>query len=192
MTVLEWPPLADHVEYVPSPNKAGYGRQPQWRAVVWHISEGSLAGTVGWLTSPASLASAHVVIGRAGEIFNLVPLNEAAWCHGRTCEPDMKNPIVQQTVDAGINPNLVALSIECVGYSTWGTSGSLTVPQRAALERVTAYLCMRFHLTADRTHILGHYQWDSCSRGGCPGFSTAEWRDMIARVHQLTLLWRGW
>lgn len=192
MAVLEWPPLADHIEYVPSPNK-GYGDvKPRWRAVTWHIAEGSLNGTIDWLCSPQSQASSHVVIGRNGEIFNLVPLGEAAWCQGRVDTPDLSNPIIRQTVAAKLNPNLVSFSIECVGYSTWGRGGSLTDPQRGALERVTAYLCYRAKLTADRVHILGHNQWDSRNRWGCPGFSPAEWGDMVARVAALTHLWRGW
>lgn len=187
-----WAPLADEVVFRPSPNY-GYGdAKPRWRAVTWHITEGSLDSTLAWLTNPASDASAHIVIGRDGALYNLVPLAEAAWAHGRVCRPDYKNPIVEQTVEAGINPNLVAYSIECVGQSSWGSGGSLTVPQALALQRVTAYLCWRSGLSADRTHILGHYQWDSCSRSGCPGFSTAEWAVWVARVKALTELWRGW
>lgn len=187
-----WEPLADNIIFAPSPN-FGYGSElfiP--RAVVWHISEGSLGATLSWLRNPASQASAHLVIGRSGEIYNLVELRDAAWCNGRVQDPDRSNPIVQQTVDAGINPNLRTYSIECVGVSSWGHGGSLTVQQAAALQRATAYLCWRSHLTCDRTHILGHYQWDSVTRSGCPGFSQDEWDRWIARANAICHLWRGW
>jgi hypothetical protein len=188
----EWPPLADVIHHRPSPNY-GYGDlQPRWRAVTWHIAEGTLEGTLSWLTSPDSLASAHVVIGRAGDIYNLVDLDQPAWCQGGLCGEDTANPIINQVSKASLNPNLASYSIECVGYSDWGKPGSLTLLQSDALVRVTAYLCYRSRLSADRTHILGHYQWDSCTRAGCPGFSLGEWSAWIERVRNLCLLWRGW
>lgn len=187
-----WWPLADMIQSRPSPNFGYYGEKPHWRAVTLHIAEGSLDGTLSWLTSPASQASAHVVIGRDGAIYNLVSLDEPAWCQGNICQPDRTNPIVQETAAAGINPNLVSYSIECVGYSSWGKGGSLTQPQTDALVRVVALLCYHAGLTCDRTHVLGHYQWDSCTRSGCPGYSPLEWRDIVNRAHALTLLWRGW
>lgn len=187
-----WFPLADMIQARPSPNYGYYGEKPRWRAVTWHIAEGSLDGTLSWLTSPASQASAHVVVGRDGAIYNLVSLDEAAWAQGNVCQPDRRNPIVLETAALDVNPNLVSYSIECVGYSSWGKGGSLTSAQIDALIRVTALLCYHAHLTADRTHILGHYQWDSCTRSGCPGFSDDEWREWVGRVAALTHLWRGW
>lgn len=187
-----WEPLADDIQFAPSPNY-GYGDAlPYWRAVTWHISEGSLEATLAWLRNPISRASAHIVIGRAGEVYSLVPLREPAWAQGAVREPDRANPIVQQTVDAGVNPNLRSYSIECVGFSSYGKGGSLTVPQALALQRVTAYLCWRSHLSCDRTHVLGHYQWDSVSRFNCPGFAPWEWVLWVQRAAELCKLWRGW
>lgn len=187
-----WAPLADNIIWHPSPNK-GYGdAQPWWRAVTWHIAEGSLDATLSWLCDPASNASAHIVIARNGDIYNLVPLTEPAWAQGNVCKPDLSNPIVAQTVTSGVNPNLRSYSIECVGYSTYGKPGALTAPQAAALVRATGYLCLRAHLTVDRAHVLGHCQWDSCTRSGCPGYAPSEWDTWIAAARHLCLLWRGW
>lgn len=188
----EWSPLADTINHRPSPNYGYDGAAPHWRAVTWHIAEGTLDGTLSWLTSPESQASAHVVVARDGALYSLVGLDQPAWCQGNVCQPNRRNPIIYQTAEAGINPNLVSYSIECVGYSSWGQGGSLTAPQVDALVRVTAYLCWRSRLTADRTHILGHYEWDSCTRSGCPGYSLDEWADWITRVNHLCRLWRGW
>jgi len=187
-----WEPLADTIHFTPSPN-FGYGDEPFIpRAVVWHISEGSLGATLGWLRNPASNASAHMVVARDGTLYNLVELRDAAWANGRIDGPDRSNPIVQQTVDSGVNPNLRTYSIECVGESSHWDGGSLTQVQAAALTRITAYLCWRSKLTCDRVHILGHYQWDSVTRSGCPGFSQLEWDKWIARANALCHLWRGW
>jgi N-acetyl-anhydromuramyl-L-alanine amidase AmpD len=188
----EWSPLADVINHRPSPNY-GYGSlKPNWRAVTWHIADGGLEGTLDWLTSQASQSSAHVVIGRNAEIYSLVPLTKPAWCQGNVCSADIRNPIIAQTTHSGLNPNLVSYSIECVGYSKHGRPGALTDVQAAALVRVTAYLCYRSRLTADRTHILGHCQWDGCTRSECPGYSLGEWSAWVEAVRQLCLLWRGW
>src|SRR5690348_13676290 len=125
----------------PSPNYGYYGQKPRWRAVTWHIAEGTLDGTLSWLTSPESQASAHVVIARDGTIYNLVSLDDPAWAQGNICVPDRSNPVIAETAAHDINPNLVSYSIECVGYSSWGRGGSLTQPQADALVRVTALLC---------------------------------------------------
>lgn len=176
----------------PSPNHGYAGVAPVWRAVTWHISQGSLDSTLAWLCDPASDASAHIVVARDGEIYQLVDFDQPAWAQGIEDNPDMGNPIVRQTVEAGVNPNLRSYSIECVGYSAYGHPGALTADQALALQRITAYLCWRSRLTADRTHILGHYQWDSVNRPYCPGFAAEEWAEWIARVRSLCLLWRGW
>lgn len=188
----QWLPLADRIIPYPTLNKGYPGRVPHWRAVTWHISEGSLDSTLSWLTEPVSQASAHVVIGRAGEIYNLVPLDEASWNQGIVADPDLANPIVKQTVEARENPNLVSYGIECVGQSSWGHGGSLTRDQASTLVKVTAYLCLRSRLTVDATHILRHSQWDGRNRSGCPGFSDAEYREYVSRAHELALFWRGW
>ena len=187
-----WEPLADDVQFAPSPNYGYGGLMPWFRAVTWHISQGSLEATLSWLRNPVSKASAHLVIARDGTIYNLVNLREAAWANGLVADPDMTNPIVEQTVVSRVNPNLRTYSIECVGYSSYGHGGSLTPVQAGALQRVTAYLCWRSHLSCDRTHILGHYQWDSETRHDCPGYSPQEWRDWIAKAASLCHLWRGW
>jgi len=176
----------------PSPNYGYDGQRPRWRAVTVHISQGPLEGTLGWLCNPQSQASAHLVVGRAGEIHQLVGLDEAAWCQGGVCKPDLTNPIVAHTVQINRNPNLVSYSVECVGFSRYGQSGALTSVQIDTLGWVLAYLCCRSHLSADRTHILGHYQWDGCTRADCPGFSAGEWEQLIATVANRCLFERGW
>lgn len=191
MAQLLQPWVGDFIQK-PSPNHGYPGERPIWRAVTWHITEGDLAGALSWLTSPDSDASAHVIISRDGKFYQLVDFDAPAWAQGRACNPDLHNPIVRQTVSSGRNPNLVSYSIECVGYSAQGRAGALTDVQAQALKRLTAYLCWRSRLTVDRDHVLGHYQWDSCTRAGCPGYAVAEWDSWIAGARALAALWRGW
>ena len=51
--------------------------------LIIHFTEGqSLDGAVSWLTNPVSQVSAHVVIGRDGQIAQTVPFNIIAWHAG--------------------------------------------------------------------------------------------------------------
>lgn len=64
-----------------SPNCRGALVDPS--LVVMHWTAGStLDGAVSWFRNPASQASAHIVIGRDGEIVQCVSLNVQAWHAG--------------------------------------------------------------------------------------------------------------
>lgn len=65
------------VNYVESPNRGG-PFNPRF-LVMHYTAGGSAAGAVSWLTSPTSKASAHLVIGRDGEVTQLIPFNRVAW-----------------------------------------------------------------------------------------------------------------
>jgi len=70
-------------QHVDSPNR-GRGRLDP-RYLVMHYTAGrSLQGAVEWLSSKQSGASAHVVIGRSGDIVQLVPFNKVALHAGRS------------------------------------------------------------------------------------------------------------
>lgn len=68
------------VHYVASPNKTGTVN-PLY--LIMHYTAGtSFETAVGWLSNQSARASAHFVIGRDGEITQLVPLNRRAWHAG--------------------------------------------------------------------------------------------------------------
>lgn len=173
----------------PSPNR-GYGGQDfNPEAIVWHISEGSEASAVSWLTNPASQASSNYLVGRTGTIHELVnPENGpdgAAWANGDVQQPDTTNALIAGWVKAGINPNRRTVSIESAGFTSNNQGGSLTPPQIDALVTLTAWLCQRFGIAPDQGHILAHYQLNNVTRHYCPGFSAAEWADWTGRVAAL-------
>ncbi len=65
-----------------SPNKSGR-LIPD--TIVMHYTAGtSTSGAAKWLSNPQAKASAHVVIGRDGEIVQLVSFKEIAWHAGRS------------------------------------------------------------------------------------------------------------
>src|SRR5689334_24034532 len=52
------------------------------RFIVIHVAEGSFLGTVSWLRDPKAHASANFVVGRSGQVQQLVPLHDIAWHAG--------------------------------------------------------------------------------------------------------------
>ncbi len=70
------------VRYLPSPNVGG-ALNPKY--LVMHYTAGRNAQeSIGWLCSPKSEASAHLVIARDGTVTQLVPFNRIAWHAGKS------------------------------------------------------------------------------------------------------------
>lgn len=70
------------VDFVDTPNKSGT-INPLYLMV--HYTAGtSFDSAVSWLSQKASKASAHFVIGRDGELVQMVALNRKAWHAGRS------------------------------------------------------------------------------------------------------------
>ena len=70
----------DRVTQRATPNRGGV-LKPQY--LVMHYTAGSSAqSSADWLCNPAAKASAHLVLGRAGEIIQLAPFNVVTWHAG--------------------------------------------------------------------------------------------------------------
>lgn len=70
------------VDYVPSPNRS---QQIDPKYLIMHYTAGSsFRSSLNWLTNPISKASAHLLIGRDGEIAQMVPFNIKAWHAGQS------------------------------------------------------------------------------------------------------------
>jgi len=70
------------VRFVASPNRGG---QLQHKYLIMHYTAGLDAeGAIRSLTNPQVKASAHLVIGRDGEVVQLVPFDRVAWHAGRS------------------------------------------------------------------------------------------------------------
>lgn len=181
---LQKPPVMSN----PSPNH-GYPGDYKPETVVWHITAGSGASALSWLTNPASNASANYVITEDGKVHELVNPEAgqqgAAWANGQVDKPNMANPLVRSWIDAGINPNRRSVSIEHAGQSSMGKGGSLTKAQIAATIRLTAWLCGRFGIVPDRAHIIPHAFIDSVNRANCPGFSEIEWVTWVDAINEI-------
>ncbi len=60
------------------------GQLDQKFLIIHYTAGGGLESTVEWFKNPDAQASAHIVIGRDGEIVQMVPFNQIAWHAGRS------------------------------------------------------------------------------------------------------------
>ena len=66
-----------------SPNTKGEDISAKLDTVIIHYTAGTSAkGSAAWLCNPQAGASAHLVIGREGEIYQLIPFTTKAWHAG--------------------------------------------------------------------------------------------------------------
>ena len=106
------------------------------RLIVVHVTEGSYAGTVKWFRNPRAHAAANYVVGRDGQIAHMVPDSEVAWHSG--------NGYV----------NAHSIGVEHEGYTR--IDGIVTDAEYRASASLVASLLRRYHLPADRGHVIGH------------------------------------
>ena len=73
------------VRHQRSPNKSGGFAEGLADTLVMHFTAGrSVDSSANWLCDPAASASTHLIIGRKGEIVQLVPFNTIAWHAGKS------------------------------------------------------------------------------------------------------------
>jgi N-acetyl-anhydromuramyl-L-alanine amidase AmpD len=108
------------------------------RFVVIHVNEGSFLGTVSWLRNPEAHASANFVVGRAGEVQELVPLHDIAWQAGNWAY------------------NLRSVGIENEGVTN--SPSGFTKAEYRSSARLAGVIARRSLIPIDRRHIIGHYQ----------------------------------
>jgi N-acetyl-anhydromuramyl-L-alanine amidase AmpD len=159
----------------PSPNQepTRYG-YPIEMVVMHYTASGSTAGTVSWFMNPDSKVSVHYIVGRDGEIVQVVKDERRAHHAGQ-------GPLSGQSEEVGerrrrrnrvIQPNSRSLGIEMVNwgplekrddkYYTWmgnecpgqvvlknGTYWqAYTEPQLASVNRLVSYLCKKHNIQA--------------------------------------------
>ena len=170
----------------PSPNKGGYNAPHKPEALCWHVTVGGAAGSLAWLTNPASNASANYLIDRAGKIYELVPPGESAWANGQLNKPDVANPVIKGWVDNHINPNTRTISIENERTTSANEQpGGFTEAQHKSLVALSAWLCATLGIAPDRTHIIRHGQIDSVTRAHCPGLAESEMQAWVGEIAAL-------
>jgi N-acetyl-anhydromuramyl-L-alanine amidase AmpD len=142
--------------YSPNFSIGRNGRLPI--AIVNHITAGLMPGTLSWLQNPSAQASAHYLVTKTGEIYQLVADENTAWHAGIVNNPDW--PLYD-----GTNPNRYTIGIEheCL------EGGELTEAQYQATLWLHRQLIVKWGIPIDTDHIIGHYRIDSVNRPNDPG-----------------------
>ena len=138
--------------------------------ICWHIADGTYNGTITWERNSSSQVSSHFVLGKNGEVAQLVPLDKAAWTQGGIRNPT--HPYVKS--HPSVNPNQYCVSIECEGF--WKeTKGKLTDAQFNSAVDLTKHIVSEVKklynvdIPIDREHMIGHCEINTVTRSHCPG-----------------------
>lgn len=111
-----------------SPNCSQRPKDVTVELVVLHYTAGDFDSSLSWMMNPASKVSAHYLISRTGEIWNLVPDAWRAWHAG------------QSSWHGKANVNDFSVGIELVGWRR----GGFTDPQLNALLWLSKDLIVRY------------------------------------------------
>ncbi len=146
-----------NIKWAPSPNYSSRNGK-KIIAIVDHITAGLMPGCLSWMLNPSAKASAHYLVTRNGEIYQLVKEGDAAWHAGAVNKPSW-------LLYDGTNPNRYTLGIEHEGYP----NEALTEAQYQATLQLHKELISKYSIPVDTEHIIGHYRIDGVNRPNCPG-----------------------
>ena len=127
-------------------------------AIINHITAGSYPGCLSWMQNPVAQASAHYLITKSGQIYQLVNDTDTAWHAGTVNKPNW--PLYD-----GTNPNRYTIGIEHEGYP----QDTMPEAQYQATLWLHQQLVQRHNIPIDNNYIIGHYRIDSVNRPNCPG-----------------------
>jgi N-acetylmuramoyl-L-alanine amidase len=114
--------------FVKSPNVSAGTLKATY--LVMHYTAGSSAKeSIGWLADPRAKASAHVVIGRDGQITQLVPFNRVAWHAGQS----------RWRGTVGLNSHSIGIELDNAGKlakrgGAWVAAFGKAIPPEQVLE----------------------------------------------------------
>lgn len=140
------------------------------RALVFHISQGTYAGSINWANNPEAEASFHYIVafdGRIGEVVD--PFGPyAPWANGVDVGHTSLPPNLIDLADGSPNANWVTVSIEFEGK--FDRPPYPTEAQYESSSRLAAWLCSKTGLEPklDRTFVP-HKFFSTQDRPNCPG-----------------------
>jgi len=115
------------------------------QALVLHITDGSLQSTLSWFQNGP--VSAHWVVDKNGEWYEVVEEQDAAWHAGRVVSPTWKGH------RPGINPNLYTIGIEAVNSGEFPP-----IKQWFSWAKGCKDICKRWGIPMDEMHIANHHE----------------------------------
>lgn len=152
------------------------GQQARWIVLHGTASGDGTAEQQARYFSGASDHGVHFVIGKDGTVIQLVALADAAYGNGGPTAQEMQQhqyaAFWQPTLDAGVNLNLVTVSIEHCKIAS-DNSDVLTPAQQDASFRLVAWLCQTLSIPPrqadEQGGITGHCSINGIERVNCPG-----------------------
>lgn len=160
---------------VPQPiSESNYatGRGEKIRAIVIHVSEGTLMSMTNWFKSAAARVSAHYAVSRTGIVLQYVADEDTAWHAGKKVRPTA--PIVREL---GGNPNDWSIGIEHEGFATQEP----TPAQIAASAELLVHLSQKHGIPLDDHHVIPHRAIRADK--SCPGLIDV--RELLLHAHKL-------
>lgn len=149
------------IKWQPSPNfwkgRNGY----TVKAIVIHITDGTLSSVLSWFEMEKSQVSAHYVIAKDGEIINMVKEEDSAWHTGIVVKPKWSKII------KNINPNYYTIGIEVVGWS----NDRFTFEQNKSIIQLIRKIKEKYRLILSSNTVVNHRDIDANKI--CPG----KWND---------------
>lgn len=143
-------------------------------AVVMHVAEGTMEGTISWFLG-GSEATAHFGIGLDGALYQFVSVNDSAFGNGASYRRgrwyDPKGNLIQpgwSGMRPGENPNWYTISVEHAGYY----QDSWTDAMDATNTRLLAWLAEQFPSLAPYApgkSLIGHCDISPIDKKNCPG-----------------------
>lgn len=121
-----------------------YGNKP--RAIVVHVTEGTLESALSWIKDVKSRVSYHYIIGKDGSIYQIVDPENMAWSCGLVVKSTW--PLLSN----GSNPNEYTINIAYAGTAEEGPNRL----QIYNLMELIAELCTQYKIPLDYLHIIGH------------------------------------
>ena len=146
------------IVWKPSPNFTKGRKGKKVIAIVNHITAGNYPGCLSWMCNQKAKASAHYLVTKLGDIYQLVKDEDSSWHAGAVSKPNWK-------LYDGSNPNYYTIGIEHEALP----GERLTEMQYQATLWLHKQLIAKHGIPIDEGHIIGHYRIDSVNRPNCPG-----------------------
>lgn len=141
----------------PSPNYWLHRKGYKVKAVVNHVTEGTLESGLDWTTNPASAASYNNIVAKDGTVYETVSWDKVAWHAGKVVKPTWSGII------AGVNPNLYT-----IGFAMAGRGDDVPpLMQLIGLAALNAKACREFGLEPTPETIIFHREIQG--EKTCPG-----------------------
>ena len=155
--------------FIASPNNASRNGVSVNKVVI-HITDGGpvLQRCVERFCKPETKASPHFVVGRGGEVVQLVALDRAAWHASGWNRESVGIEHIARTPGelkgwAKLSRETRRKLVECDEDADADTDPGLAVTEAQIVASVALvkWLCAKLGLPMDRAHVVGHYE--------CPG-----------------------